>query len=29
MALTFDALRTMLSARQYKAVYLLHGEEGY
>lgn len=29
MALTFDALRAMLSARQYKAVYLLHGEEGY
>ncbi|MDE5643820.1 MAG: DNA polymerase III subunit delta [Muribaculaceae bacterium] len=29
MALTFDALRTMLSARQYKPVYLLHGEEGF
>lgn len=29
MAITFDALRTMLSAHQYKAVYLLHGEEGY
>lgn len=28
-ALTFDAIRLMLSAHKYRPVYILHGEEGY
>lgn len=29
MTVTYDSLRSMLSARQYQPVYILHGEEGY
>ncbi|MDE6098726.1 MAG: DNA polymerase III subunit delta [Muribaculaceae bacterium] len=29
MAQSFESLRAMLDARQYKPVYLLHGEEGF